>query len=276
MRKLSILAIALLLTCLSGQALRAQGPPPGRPPQPPEAPRGPSVPAPPRDLSGTWQPLRVIDGIQPNGARDMVADGRHEPPYTAAGLAAFKLHKPANGTTVVGPGEEHDPGHRCEPLGFPRADLFEIRLTQIVQTPAQILILYNYNRFWRGIWSDGRELPKDPDPRWFGYSSGKWTDDYTFVAQTNGIDDRPWLDNSGRPQSDEIKVEEVFHRVNRDALELSVTIDDPKYYSKPWVAMNKMPFRLVPPTTEPIEMMCSPGEFEAYNKKHADPGSKKK
>jgi hypothetical protein len=233
-----------------------------------------AAPAPQRDLSGIWEPIR--NGIQPNGARDMPADGKHEPPYTPAGLAAFKLNKPSNGTTEVGPGEENDPGHACDPLGFPRADLFEIRATQIIQTPLQVVILYTYDKLWRSIWADGRELAKDPDPRWYGYSVGKWVDDYTFVVQTNGMDDRTWLDNSGRPHSDEIKVEEVFHRVDRDTLEMSVTIDDPKYYTKPWVAINKMSFRLLPPDFQLLEMMCSPSELAAYNKKHANLGSPKK
>ena len=80
----------------------------------------------------------------------------------------------------------------------------------------------------------------DPEPRWYGYSVGKWVDDYTFVVQTVGMSDKTWLDNAGRPHSSELKVEERFHRVDQDHLELTVTIDDPKMYTKPWLAPEQV------------------------------------
>jgi hypothetical protein len=104
--------------------------------------------------------------------------------------------------------------------------LYEFRPTQIVQTPNQVLILYLYERRWRVIWTDGRPLPKDPDPRWYGYSVGRWEDDYTLVVQTIGMDERTWLDNAGNPHSFDLRVEERYRRVNMDRLELTVTIDD--------------------------------------------------
>src|ERR1700681_3351225 len=100
------------------------------------------------------------------------------------------------------------------------------------------------------IWTDGRELPKYPeqprwetkdappaDPKWWGYSVGKWMDDFTFVAQSDGFHDGTWLDNAGRPHSDAMRVEERYRRVDRDHLEMTITIDDPKMYTKPWVAL---------------------------------------
>jgi len=233
---------------------------------------GGAAPATRRDLSGIWQPESVLSGIQPNGAGNMPADGKHEPPYTPYGLEMFKRNRPSNGTTEVGPGEENDPSHQCDPQGFPRENLFELRATQIIQNPAQTIILYTYGKVWRSIWTDGRELPKDPEPHWFGYSVGKWRDDYTFVVQTNGTDERTWLDNAGRPHSEDLRVEEVFHRVDHDHLELTMTIDDPKVYSKPWVAMNKLPMKLAPANFEFSEMMCSPSELAEYNKRHARKG----
>jgi hypothetical protein len=80
-----------------------------------------------------------------------------------------------------------------DPEGFPRDLLFELRPFQIVQTPNQVLILYMFEKRWRVIWTDGRELPKDPVARWYGYSVGKWEDDYTFVVQSVGTDERTWL-----------------------------------------------------------------------------------
>lgn len=232
-----------------------------------------SAPAPHRDLSGIWEPLPYNAGVQGSGAKAMPADGKHEPPYTAAGLEAFKRNRPANGPTEVGAAEDNDPVHICDPQGFPREDLFELRRTQIIQSATQTVMLYQYGKVWRTIWTDGRELKKDPDPSWYGSSVGKWKDDNTFVVETNGLDERTWLDNAGRPHSDALRVEEQFHRVDRDTMELTVTIDDPKMYTKPWVALDKLVFKLLPPGSEIREMICSPSETAEYNKKLAEPAS---
>jgi hypothetical protein len=98
-------------------------------------------------------------------------------------------------------------------------------------------------------------------------------DDYRFVVQTSGTDERTWLDNAGRPHTDELRVEEQFHRVDHDTLELTVTIDDPKIYMKPWVALDKLRFKLQPPNTDAREMICSPSETAEYNKKLAFPAA---
>src|SRR4029077_16135342 len=153
-----------------------------------------------------------------------------------------------------------------DPQGIPREDLFELRTTQIFQTPVAIYMLYQFGRVWRVIWTDGREAPKDTEPRWFGYSVGKWADDNTLVVETTGLDERTWIDHAGRPHSDALRVEERFHRVDRDHLQLSVTIDDPKMYTKPWVALDKLVFNLEPQTFDVREMFWSPTEFQGYNK----------
>jgi hypothetical protein len=232
--------------------------------------------APPRrDLSGIWEPLPSNAGVQPNGTKAMPADGKpeHELSYTPLGRQMFLRNKPANGPTEVAAAEDNDPVHICDPQGLPREELFELRTTQIVQTPLQMVILYEYGKVWRVVWTDGRELPKDPEPRWFGYSVGKWKDDYTFVVETRGTDERTWLDNAGRPHSEELRVEEQFHRVDHDTLELTVSIDDPKVYTRPWVALDKLPFKLQPPNTDIQEMICSPSETAEYNKRFARPAA---
>jgi hypothetical protein len=238
-------------------------------------PQAPGAPAPRRDLSGIWEPVRAIEGIQPNGAFSMPADGKpeHELHYTTFGLELLKSHKSPNGPNEVAPGDENDPAHLCDPQGFPRENLFEMRATEIVQTPLKMIMLYTYNKVWRVVWSDGRPLPNDPDARWFGYSAGKWRDDYTFVVETVGMDERTWLDNAGRPHSEGLRVEEVFHRVDRDTLELSMTIDDPKVYTQKWTALDKLRFRLKPANFETAEMICSPSEIAEYNKRHGSRGT---
>jgi hypothetical protein len=76
---------------------------------------------------------------------------------------------------------------------MPREDLYELRTTQILQTPVSVVILYQFGKIWRVVWMDGRKLPADPEPRWYGYSVGKWEDDYTFVVQTSGIDESKYV-----------------------------------------------------------------------------------
>src|SRR5690348_15627457 len=222
------LALAVLILSPLGYS---QAPPPqdhdgwGRP-VPPPAKSQKSGPAPRRDLSGTWDP--GDGGIGQLGAKAMPEDGKpeHRPPYTPAGLDALNRAKPSNGIRAVLPGETNDPVVTCDPQGMPREDLYEMRATQIVQTPQKILVMYTFGKVWRVIWIDGRELPKDPEPRWYGYSVGKWVDDYTLVVQTTGLDERTWVDRAGRPHSDQLRVEERYHRVDRDHLDLTVTIDD--------------------------------------------------
>ena len=225
------------------------------------------APAPPHDISGTWDPPNN-SGNQVLGAKEMPDDGKpeHQLPYTKAGLEALRQTKPTNGVRSVLPAETNDPVISCDPQGFPRDDLHELRTTQILQTPQSVVILYQYNKIWRVIWTDGRELPKDPDPRWFGYSVGKWVDDYTLVVETSGTDERTWLDRAGRPHSDQLRVEERFHRVDRDHLELTVTINDPVMYTKPWVALDKFRFDLQPASFDVREFICSPSESAEYNK----------
>src|SRR5271169_1923652 len=229
--------------------------------------------APRHDISGIWDPGN--DGIQPLGPRAMPEDGKpeHQVPYTPLGLETLNTHKPSNGIRSVLPADTNDPVVLCDPQGIPREDLYELRTTQILQTPLNVFVLYQFGKIWRVVWTDGREVPKDPEPRWFGYSIGKWEDDYTFVVQTSGTDERTWVDRAGRPHSGDLRVEERFHRVDRDHLELTVTIDDPKMYTKPWIALDRVPFQLQKGDYDVREMLCSPTDFAEYNKLIGNPVS---
>jgi hypothetical protein len=127
-------------------------------------------------------------------------------------------------------------------------------------------MLYMFEKRYRVIWTDGRALPTNPDPRWYGYSVGRWEDDYTFVVETIGMDDRTWLDNSGDPHSTDLHVEERYRRVNQNTLELTVVITDPKVYTKPWTMRNRLRLRLMPPDTDLMEMIPSASEAQAYQR----------
>lgn len=283
--RISVLAPMVMLASSLAFAQAAKPPRTG-------AAKGPmahSAPAPRHDISGTWEPAKgPSDGIQANGVKAMPADGKpeHEPPYTPYGLETFKGHKPLEGYTAVLPAFFNDPRDKCEPIGFPRTNFYNLRQTQILQDEYKVAVLYEYAETWRVIWTDGRELPKIVEggvqvgkevrePRYFGYSVGKWVDDTTLVVQTVGMmpEDRVWLDTAGRPVSDQLRVEERFHRVDHDHMEMSVTIDDPKMYTKPWVAMNKFPMKLQDPHTDVMEMYCSPLELEKYYKEFGNAAS---
>jgi len=230
--------------------------------------------APRHDISGIWDPgfdpFRTIGVF---GASAMPEDGKpeHELPYTPLGREALNRTKPSGGTRSVLPAETNDGVVYCDPQGMPREDLYELRTTQILQTPVSVVILYQFGKVWRVVWMDGRKLPVDPEPRWYGYSVGKWEDDYTFVVQTSGIDERTWIDRAGRPHSSDLRVEERFHRVDHDHLELTVTINDPKMYTKPWVALDRLRFDLQTPNFDVREMLCSPTDLAEYNKLIGNP-----
>jgi hypothetical protein len=235
-----------------------------------------SAPAPRHDISGIWGPATAPGaGIQANGVQAMPEDGKpeHVPPYSALGLKTLQAHKPLYGPRAVFPSTlSNDPRSICDPLGFPRADFYQIRYEQFIQNDREIVLMYEFEKRWRSIWLD-RELPKEvPDSRWYGYSVGKWADDTTLVVQTVGIigEPRAWLDETGRPISEDAKVEERFHRVDHDNMEWTVTIDDPQMYTKSWVAMNKFPMKLQSPDFDiwgkyQQEMICSPSDIKAYN-----------
>ena len=238
-------------------------------------------PAPRRSLVGMWGPAAGAGaGTQGSGVQLKPNNGRPENqlPYTPYGLELYKSHKALEGADSVLPSQDNDPRNRCEPLGFPRYNHYNVRLTQIFQDEYKVVILYHYDNRWRVIWTDGRQLPKLVDggvdvggeirePRFFGYSVGRWIDDYTLEVQTVGTmpEDRVWLDSTGRPISDQVRVIERFQRTDNDTLIWSETIEDPKVYTKPWETL-RIPMRLHDPRTDIQEYYCSPSEQENYNK----------
>jgi hypothetical protein len=238
-------------------------------------------PAPRRSLAGMWGPADGAGaGTQAQGVPLKPNNGKpeNEPPYTPYGLQLYRSHRALEGFNAVLPTEDNDPRNRCEPLGVPRYNHYNIRLTQIFQDDYKVVMLYHYDNRWRVIWTDGRQLPKVVDggvdiggeirePRFFGYSVGRWVDDYTFEVQTVGTmpEERVWLDSTGRPISDKARITETFRRVDADTLVWSETIDDPKVYTRPWETM-RMSLRLHDPRTDIQEYYCSPTEQENYNR----------
>lgn len=169
-------AFALSISLAAQTAPQPPNPPPSKPAidgwtgRPvPSTETTPPLPAPRRDLSGIWDASNGHepgDGIQPRGPRNMPDDRRpeHQLPYTPAGLAALQLNEPSDGTRAADLDEINDPALICDPQGMPRQDLYELRATQILQTPNKVVLLYQFASIWRVIWMDGRELPQTPEP----------------------------------------------------------------------------------------------------------------
>ena len=293
-RRLWVLTIGLVSAALFAGGLLAQNRaaptwPQPVPVRPPTAEKD-KKPAPRRSLIGMWgaiagnrQATNQSSGVQlkPNNGRP-----ENQLPYTPYGLQLYKSHKPLEGADAVPPSETNDPRVRCEPLGVPRYNHYDVGI-QIFQDEYKVAILYQYDNRWRVIWTDGRPLPKlveggveidgeFRESRWFGYSVGKWLDDYTLEVQTVGTmpDDRVWLDNTGRPISDQLRVTETFRRIDYDNLEWSETIADPKVYTRPWQTM-KLPLALQNPRTDVMTRYCSPVEIDAYNSAYGNPVSGK-
>ena len=164
----------------------------------------------------------------------------------------------------------NDPLATCDPLGFPRASLYETRGFQFEQVPKRMLELYQYQRVWREIWTDGRKLPTNVgatkgetrDPRYYGYSVGEWADDYTFVVNTTGFNETVWADEQAHPRSQDARVEERYRRIDHDNLELTVTIYDPKSYTKPYEVMKQV--YTWAPKQDFEEQLCIPSEAIEY------------
>jgi hypothetical protein len=128
-------------------------------------------------------------------------------------------------------------------------------------------MLFQGQRLMREIWMDGRELPTDPDPRWMGYSVGRWEGD-TLVVDTLGFDDRAWLDQYGNVYSSDMKFQERWRRVGRDTLEVVYRLEDPKSYTRPWISTAKVFNRQ---TDEIREEFCAPLDEDYFNKNVRNP-----
>jgi hypothetical protein len=192
-----------------------------------------AAPAPKRDLTGVWSFLPGDPSLSPVGSLTGVGRGPGDmPPFTPWGQARYDANKPGYGPKMTA--DNNDPSLQCDPQGIPRL-LFGATFEFGTAADRTMML---FSTAWRPIWTDGRRLPADPDPTWMGTSVGRWEDDYTFVVNSVGFTDRTWLGQEGQPHSDEMKVEERWHRVDRDTLTLNATMDDPKTYTRPYKAIQ--------------------------------------
>lgn len=211
------------------------------------------------DLSGIWEAENTRP-CNPAGAADNCTDIPVGPQLLniAEGLPGGLPYQSwaADLVKVRSAGIGKDwPHSRCVPPGVPEMHVLP-EFKKIVQAPGLLIILHEFNASYRQIFTDGRPLPVDPKPSWNGYSSGRWDGD-TLVVETAGFRDGLWLDFNGDPMTDAAKVTERFRRVNYGNMEIEVTVDDPKAYSKPWtVKLNQF----IVLNTELLDYICLENE----------------
>jgi hypothetical protein len=148
-----------------------------------------------------------------------------------------------------------DPVARCMPSGVIRLFTYPPP-RKILQLPGLVVVLSERDVTYRQIFTDGRPLPKDPEPSWNGYSTGRWDKD-TLVVETNGFRDGIWLDRKGSPMTEGAKMTERFRRLNYGSMEIEIAIDDPKAYTKPWSVKLKESIVL---NTELLDYFCMDNE----------------
>ena len=140
---------------------------------------------------------------------------------------------------------------RCLPVSVPYHNFFN--LTRFVQTPAMLVMSYESpNSPYRTIYTDGRPLPVDPNPAWFGYSIGRWEGD-TLVVTTAGFNDRAWLDSAGHPQTETLRLTERIRRRDFGHMDFEMTLDDPAVFTKPVTIKTQ---RVLAPDTDILEDFC--------------------
>ena len=222
------------------------------------------------DLSGIWQNPRGLGALQTASGTGGAPTPGGTPP---AGMNLFRdIGSGVKDGLPIRPwaaelvkkrmadNSKDNPDAHCLPMGFMQFHNHP-QPRKIIHTPEVTLIIYEANSGLRQIFTDGRTLPGNhAEPWWYGYSVGKWEGD-TFVVETRGFIDGGWLDIIGNPLTDAAKVTERFRRVNFGDLEIEITVDDPKAYTKPWTVTVKQRIML---DTELIEFICEDRDATHY------------
>jgi len=217
------------------------------------------------DLSGVWQTELVNPRDSVLGENFPFAvpgdDPRTFSKYFFNILADFKPEEAPmrpeaaelfrkNGTTAI------TPTSSCLPLSIPGADMLSYSPFKIIQTRGVTLVLYEGPNSYRQIYTDGRKLPVDPNPTWLGYSVGHWERD-TFVVDSAGFNDKARLDGRGHPRSEALRLQERFHRRDFSHLDVQITVDDPKLYTKPFTVKVT---EILLPDSDVLESVCNENE----------------
>lgn len=208
----------------------------------------------PRDLSGVWNFLP--------GSNDFSSFFKGDPPMTAWGRQQLAAAKPSQGPRGVTLKETNDPVYKCFPPGMPYIYL-QVFPMQIVQTPKEVIVLFEYDHSVQHIYMDGRKHPADITPTYMGHSIGHWDGD-TLVVDTVGLKDNLWLDRLGHPESDQMHITQRIKRLDAANLQIDFTFDDPKAYPMP---MNSQMRLRLHPDWDIMEHACMDNtQFENFEK----------
>ena len=203
----------------------------------------------PADLSGMW----VVHPPAGAAAYSSYAFAKALPAMTPWAEEKYKAAKPVFGPNKTTPHESNDPVYGCFPPGLPRIYLHP-KPIEIVQLANEVIMLFEYDRIVRHIYTDGRPHDEFLDPPlWMGDSIGKWEGD-TLVVDVIGFNDKTWLDRAGHPHSDALHIVERLRRPSRDTLTDEITVEDPKAYAKPFTVQTS--FQLHPELSLDWEGVC--------------------
>jgi hypothetical protein len=191
------------------------------------------------DLFGIWEPT-------PKYVRNIAADLKPEDvPMQPWAEALYKER-------LTGAHSWEEPDANCLPQGVPKIDAAPAPY-KFIHMPTGIAILYEAFTQWRQIFTDGRALPTNPNPSWWGYSVGRWDGD-SLVVDTTGFNGKAWIDQVGHPTTDALRVTERFTRRNIGQMDIQITIDDPKAYTKPWTVTESVHLVV---DSELLEFVCN-------------------
>jgi hypothetical protein len=228
------------------------------------------------DLSGVWQTEletpEVIASRSKDEAAKLIVPGDDPTTFSryffnvladfTAGNAPMKPET-AEYMRKVGERKAGNPSGLCLPHGLPQGDLMSYAPFKIIQTPGVIAVLYELDNNFRQIYTDGRTLPKDLNPTWGGYSVGRWEGD-TLVVDAAGFSDRTRLDVAGHPHSEALHLTERFHRRDVGHMDVSITIDDPVMYTRPFTVKA---VEILLPDSDVIETVCAENEKDGAHLK---------
>ena len=189
------------------------------------------------DLSGLWR-------VDPGAYLDNIASDLKPGETLPWAEALFKRRSEEFAT--------NHPTYRCMPEIGP---LYSFNIFKMLQTPGTMAMLSESGPY-RQILADGRDLPKDPNPTWMGYSVGRW-EGATFVVSSAGFNDQTWLDYNGHPHTEALRVTERFRRKNFGEMNIQITFDDPKAYTRPWTISLTARYMA---DTELVEYVCGENE----------------
>ena len=225
--------------------------------QAPSAPAAKAAPAPTRELTGVWM-IRNPPAMRGFQGATFTKDLPALKPWAEE---KFKQAKSSNSGEFTLETTNDPVLTKCAPPGVPRV-YFHPYPFEFVHTPKYTLMLFEYDHMVRRIYTDGRKLPADPELSWLGTSVGRWENNTTFVMETNGLNDRTWIDRLGHPHSTDLKVTERFRRVDKDNMEVDFIIEDPKALVKPWTSTFYLQRR---ENWELGEISCS-GDYLEFSK----------